>query len=326
MRKIYQIALMATFAVPCGAQEMVVGTNGAMTIKAGTDVYFSGMILTPSSDLTISNRSLQKDTGLSHSFTGTYASRTYRFSDTVLFSGNIQVNYLAGELNGLTESTLQLGIYNGNSWQSAGSTSVDSINNYVKATGIAGVPFGELLLSSSTILPLEWGDVFASRQGALVTVRWYTLQERDVDHFELERSNDGMSWTTAIAGIAPGNKPFRTDYVQKDVPGHYGRLYYRVKQTGIDGRSSFSRIVSVAGGNDVNPVSVYPNPAKSYVTLSGVLPEDIHQVTLVNMMGALIKTWKGNQTTFAVSDLPAGVYYLKVHIVNGMINVPFCIQ
>lgn len=326
MKKVYLI-IAAAFSVPSYAQELVVKANATLMVSSGTDLYFSGLTLTPSANLVLSGQTLEKDTAVSNSFGSTYVSSTYRFSDTPVFSGNIRMQYPESTLNGLNESSLQLAVYNGTSWQAAGTSTSNTTDNYVQATGIAGIPLGELILTNGAVLPMEWGDVSALRQGAAVKVQWYTLQERNIDHFDVERSTDGLAWSMAIAAVKATNKPSRTDYEQTDMPGYYGRLYYRIRYTDRDGRFAFSKTVSVAPVNTIAPIFINPNPANSHFMLSGIAANDIRKVDMINTTGSLVRTWKGGQMSFNISGLPAGVYYLRITIRDGYtISLPLSVR
>lgn len=325
MSKIYLMLSSILLAMPCYAQEMVVGPDAELYISPKTDLYLSGLTLTPSANFSMSDRTIQRDTAVTHAFNHTYVRRTYSFSDTTLFSGTIRIDYRDGELDTLSESSLQVSFYNGSSWQAAGVSTVNAAGNYVSASGVSGLLIGELILANSTALPLEWGDISATRQDRFVVVNWYTMHEKNVTHFDLERSVDGMGWTTAIAAIPAGNNPARRDYEQKDKPGHYGRVYYRIKQTDTDGRFSFSKTVSVEMGG--SPVVLSPNPADNHFRISGVPASDIQKVELLNATGARVRSWKGNQLGFDLSGLTTGVYYLKISLTKGyIINLPLSVR
>lgn len=327
MRKIYLILSAILLTLPCHAQEMAVAPDAELYISAGTDLYLSGLTLTPSAGFTMSDRSILRDTAVTHTFGNAYVQRTYAFSDTTLFSGAIRINYLEGELDGLNESSLQVGVYNGSAWQTAGAATVSSADNYVSVSGITGLPLGELILADGIALPLTWGDISATGQGQLVVVKWYTMQERNIAHFDLQRSSDGIGWTTVIAGIPARNQATRADYEQTDKPGYYGRIYYRIKQTDADGRFSFSRAVAVVMENDGGLVVLSPNPAGTYFNISGIPAATIQQVDLLHATGRLVRSWKGNQHHFSVSGLSAGVYYLKIRTTaGGLVRLPLSVR
>ncbi|MBD2756593.1 hypothetical protein [Spirosoma validum] len=85
--------------------QLSVGNQG-MTILSATTLAVDGLTLTPTSTLTMANNSVQKSTT---PVAGSPSiNRLYRFDSPLLFSGTAGVNYLTEELNGFTESNLQL--------------------------------------------------------------------------------------------------------------------------------------------------------------------------------------------------------------------------
>ena len=96
------VALLTTFRA---SAQLAVGTSG-MTILAGTPVYIDGLTLTPTTTFTLANNSIQRS---STPLTGNPGiNRLYQFGSPVLFSGTVGLRYLPSELNGYSESSLQL--------------------------------------------------------------------------------------------------------------------------------------------------------------------------------------------------------------------------
>lgn len=301
------------------SQQLQAGANAQVVIYQGGQTGISGLIFNPSSPLTFTALTLNKNTTVTNPFSNPYVSRVFHFAPgTPLFSGSIRFHYLDGELNGLNESTLQLITYNGSSWQLAGSSMSDAGNNYVEATGINNLPLGELMLANSLPLPLTWLNISASRKETTVMVKWVTEQEWNVSHFDVERSMNGQEWTKAITGIPAGNQSQRREYRQTDNPGYAGLLYYRVRQTDIDGKFTLSGTVTVPAERSMDRLIILPNPARQYFELSGISRETIGQVELFNNNGGLIKSWKGFQDRYSLPPLSAGTYLLRIQTVDGV--------
>ncbi|WP_200974860.1 glycine-rich domain-containing protein [Echinicola sp. 20G] len=119
---------------------------------------------------------------------------------------------------------------------------------------------------SAMVLPVSWEDVQASyipseRQ---VKVNWKVLSIENIAHYEVYRSIGGVDSFELVGSVLPdinGSHAFVDD--QLSISGE--RLYYRVKQVGANGESSFSKTVSVEVPvtiNSKNTWRAYPNPAK----------------------------------------------------------------
>ena len=52
-----------------------------------------------------------------------------------------------------------------------------------------------------------------------------------------------------------------------DQQPYTGTSYYRLKQTDIDGKESYSPIVSVKNTEEISGISVYPNPASNQLII-----------------------------------------------------------
>lgn len=101
----YALTILLLSVMLQASAQLSVGSAG-MTILSGTTLTVDGLALTPTSNLTIVNNSLQRTTTPLVSNPG--INRLYQFSSPLLYSGSIQLNYLTSELNGYNEPTLQL--------------------------------------------------------------------------------------------------------------------------------------------------------------------------------------------------------------------------
>jgi hypothetical protein len=179
------------------------------------------------------------------------------------------------------------------------------------------------LVEPNTTLPLRLIDFTAKPRTNDIELRWATAGEQYNRGFELERSSDGIAYSTiaSIAGKNTGSVPRDFTYnmidgrVQKGV-----KYYYRLLQTDLDGRQTYSP-VQAAMLQGSKSVSVYPNPGSDKVRIqldksqSGV-------VELFDAKGARVKTWgvltiPNGGAVISVKGLPAGVYMLKVSAVSA---------
>lgn len=304
---------------PLMAQQIAVGSGGQVTLYTGSSLSGNGLTLTPTAPFTLTSSTLDRSSAVTHPFSNPYVTRVFTFTTTPPdFSGVITFQYDESELNGLSEAGLSILVYNGSSWQNAGLSTPDPANNTVIATGLTNLSLGELILAGSLALPLTWGAVTAQRQTTDVVVTWNTEQEQQVSHFDVERSKDGQTWTTALARIVATNQAMRHTYQQTDKPSYHGLLYYRIRQTDLDGRYTLSRIVQVAPEQTNNLIQVQPNPASSWFAIAGILPEKINTVAMYNTSGALLKTWKGPQTKYELPAVGTGSYYLRIVLTSGV--------
>lgn len=88
-----------------GNAQITVGNTG-MVVVSGTSINVNGLLLTPATTLTIVNNGVQKSSTPLSNNPG--INRLYQFGAPLQFSGIVGINYLLSELNGYTESTLQV--------------------------------------------------------------------------------------------------------------------------------------------------------------------------------------------------------------------------
>jgi len=103
----------------------------------------------------------------------------------------------------------------------------------------------------------------------MIKLDWATLQEINCDRYEIERSLDGKTFikTGTIAGHGFTSLDMYYTF-NDDVSTVNGAIvYYRLRQVDIDGKSSFSKVVSVRLKKTTD-FTVSPNPFSSYVNIN----------------------------------------------------------
>jgi hypothetical protein len=167
------------------------------------------------------------------------------------------------------------------------------------------------MTSGSFVLPVDWlsinGNLNSSTQA---TISW-KVAEQNVVRYEIEKSNDAISFSTivTIAGKGDGTN----DYTFSETQALTGTSYYRVKQIDIDGRSSYSSIITLRNKNQ-HPISIYPNPAKELVTVT--VGNDLlnKNAVLTDMNGKVLQRIKISSLSFAINmgAYASGVYLIKI--------------
>lgn len=161
-------------------------------------------------------------------------------------------------------------------------------------------------------LPIELKSFRLNAIDNAVKIMWTTATETNNDHFTIERSTDGLQWKTIAKVKGAGSKSTETHYTELDKAPLKGRSYYRLKQTDYNGDFTFSKIESIHFEYSSRLI-VYPNPARDELHIE--YHSENPTVSLFNSIGqdVLIEIEKkGNQIVINTSDLPKGIYILKV--------------
>ncbi len=150
-----------------------------------------------------------------------------------------------------------------------------------------------------------------------VPLKWSTASERNADYFSIEKSTDGKTFNFIGQVKAAGLSNQKNDYHYTDFDDSDNKiLYYRLKQVDNDGAFVYSKTISVVKKGEKTPYVVYPNPAKTTLTIDGLTP--VKTVRIYNTQGMLLKTISDSKIN--VSDFAAGLYFLNIENTEGGIS------
>ncbi|MCX2741155.1 SGNH/GDSL hydrolase family protein [Pontibacter anaerobius] len=117
------------------------------------------------------------------------------------------------------------------------------------------------LSSPAVPLPVELMSFEAAVSDRNVLLEWVTASERGNSRFEVQRMEEGGSFTMIGTVDGAGDSNTRIVYTFQDHDLPSGILYYRLKQVDHDGAYSYSKVVAVLYRKSlISPVaSLYPN-------------------------------------------------------------------
>ncbi|MEL5996781.1 T9SS type A sorting domain-containing protein, partial [Hymenobacter segetis] len=229
----------------------------------------------------------------------------------VVFSGGAPTATITGLA---ANTTYYAYVFDYNSTNLNSTTFINNAENY-KGPAQSTI-FGAALVGS-TPLPVELSAFTAKAEGTTaVQLAWTTAQELHNDHFDVERSLDGTTFTTLGTVTGAGSSSTAHTYGFRDarLPFVANLLYYRLRQVDTNGQASYSPVRSVLLGQaDVAPqLQAYPNPAHGNVSVRilGTVPTAPMQ--LFDATGRLVRTQPlaDADTSISLQGLPAGLYIL----------------
>lgn len=118
-----------------------------------------------------------------------------------------------------------------------------------------------------TPLPLELIDFDGHNTGKSVMLTWTTASEQNVREFRVEKSLDGMNWSTIGVVNAIGDSQSEADYHFQDYELQNAFMLYRLKQVDNDLTFTYSKIIGVSNEEESEDCKYY--------SLSGVEVIDI---------------------------------------------------
>jgi hypothetical protein len=176
-----------------------------------------------------------------------------------------------------------------------------------------------MLANSCSPLPVSFISFNAKRTNSSnVNLTWQTAMESNNSGFAVERNIDG-TWNQVafVPSQAPGgNSQSVLSYSYSDLNSSNGISQYRLRQIDIDGKSKYSEIRAVRGESQSSKMIVYPNPSSNGTV--NVVFEDatsIRDISLTDMNGRLLKSWKGvSNNNLMIDNLEPGFYALRVMV------------
>ena len=172
------------------------------------------------------------------------------------------------------------------------------------------------------ILPVKLSSFLVRKINKTVQINWGTDQEVNSSHFIIERSANGINWTSIATVNAVGNSNVHLDYVAFDNTPLNGINYYRLKQADLDGSAIYSEVRNVVF-NIPYEVSITPNPAKDVINVSvaGSHTQSFTvEISSVNGKKVLIEKVIGTSVKINTSRLSKGIYFVKV-VSGGNVGV-----
>jgi hypothetical protein len=188
------------------------------------------------------------------------------------------------------------------------------LGNLTKLTLDPGCP-----INSLATLPLELTSFTATKSQNSSVLTWKTALEKDLSHFDVQRSRDGSSFSSIGMVKAVGNTWDAQKYTLTDDAPLSGVNYYRLNAVDIDGKSQYSKVESLSFSKPLS-AKAYPNPLEGELNLeidvdrrAGEVAVEIFDAVGKQVYQKKLQPAKDN-TNFLVptASLPVGTYLIRV--------------
>ncbi|MEP6750736.1 MAG: PQQ-dependent sugar dehydrogenase [Bacteroidota bacterium] len=177
------------------------------------------------------------------------------------------------------------------------------------------------MASVTSLLPVHSLSFNGTLVNNIGQLRWVTEDEQGTKSFTVERSTNSRDFypvDVQLASSATGKSLYAfSDSSVAQLSTNI--LYYRLKLTGAEGKSSYSSVIILNLGEGKPAISVHPNPVLNSVTINidATVPEkanwQLTDITGKTVMQRPVTLSRGNnEMKINISSLPAGTYYLKV--------------
>ncbi len=149
---------------------------------------------------------------------------------------------------------------------------------------------GDLATNCSGGLPVNLLSYQASlKQNKTVLLTWTTTVEVKNKQYRLERSADGISYTTLATVAGKGTYNGKSDYSYTDLKPLKGMNYYRLVQEDIDGNLTDLGVRAVNVTDNKALIRVFPNPAHTELNIDlGTFEMGQKQISVYDLTGKKI--------------------------------------
>jgi hypothetical protein len=178
---------------------------------------------------------------------------------------------------------------------------------------------GGLIVPSS--LPVSLISFNGTLVGNVAKLNWVASNEINLSAYQLERSKDGVTFSTVANVAARGINGAQETYNQDDNLAGIGvtKVYYRLRMIDNNGAAKISNVVIVRLGG-IKISNIYPNPFVESVRVElDAKTKENAQVRIVDMNGKVVVMQQeqlqigGNQFTInGLSRLAKGTYVIEV--------------
>lgn len=164
------------------------------------------------------------------------------------------------------------------------------------------ISLSSLVVNNVVPLPVKLLSFSGRGNKCNALISWETGQENTADYYEVERSTDGSHFA-AKAKAAGGQSTYSVS-----IPQDAAKTFYRLKMGDGSGTVSYSNTIVVTTSCGSGPVTAYPNPTSSSLTITGLSGGET--IRFYNVLGQVVKNTVANGSPFTedLSNLPAGQY------------------
>lgn len=167
-----------------------------------------------------------------------------------------------------------------------------------------------------TVTPITLLFFDAKKDQYHVNLNWSTSSEVNFHFFDIQRSLDGLDFSSIGKVDGQGTTNQRTDYQFTDDLPFVGKNYYRLKSVDFDGYTEYFKIVAIDFSSD-KQFNLSPNPSdgSNIVVKTNFVSSEKASVIVYDNVGSVVGRFEleGNESEFNFSNkLKAGTYFAKV--------------
>jgi hypothetical protein len=175
-----------------------------------------------------------------------------------------------------------------------------------------------IVFNQDAPLPVTFISLNAYQKPTGVQLDWKVANEMGVDHYQVERSLNGMNFGNVSNNVAATGLSL---YSWLDANPNHGVNFYRIKAVDVSGQTRYTNIVKVVGGNGAGTITINPNPVTgTQITMQfSNEPAGNYNLRLINSVGQLMYNTSvnhgGGSSTQSIqlpSKFAEGIYQMEI--------------
>lgn len=184
---------------------------------------------------------------------------------------------------------------------------------------------------SCGVVALDLVDFSAKKANNDALIAWQTANEVAVSHFEVEKSGDGKTFSH-IGTAKARNLSSVNNYSFADNTPLSKITYYRLKMVDLDGRITFSKVVSLVNDAVKNrSLKIYPSVSTDFLTIE-TTTRTAATLSFVDLLGRVVWSKQINASEavstqkMSISGFPNGIYSVILTDKDGQLVGKFVKQ
>ncbi|MCC6288951.1 MAG: glycoside hydrolase family 9 protein [Chitinophagaceae bacterium] len=172
----------------------------------------------------------------------------------------------------------------------------------------------------SSALPLHRITLTGERKETGVDLQWLVDDVSSSKLFNVERSADRVHFN-AVGQVLVVNNMLQYYFTDASAEAkNAARLYYRIKETGLQGETHYSAIVALQEEAAKDKIKIYPNPADAAYTLAGYAATNAAvELKMFDVSGKTVYYEKWQQAkgyyvkNISINSLSPGIYWVQIN-------------
>ncbi|HYF33156.1 MAG TPA: T9SS type A sorting domain-containing protein [Chitinophagaceae bacterium] len=171
----------------------------------------------------------------------------------------------------------------------------------------------------TAVVPVDFLYFKGKNIGKNNILQWATANEFNNLGFEVQRSSDGMNYTTVTFVKGAGTATQISDYSYTDQNAPQQVSYYRLRQVDTDKQYKYSRVITINNANSKLSLEYYPNPVTDQLQVQlQSADKGAMRIRLLSMDGKVVReqNLRKDQEILSsrldVRQLQPGMYIIEI--------------